>query len=216
MLCEKLNDKLTVHSHFQYKKSQIDNFYVCPSIDECLDHLKHDDNDDLAVGGSRQRILNSHSYSVSEIFCFNRNERIASFQPALLIRRDFAMRQRIDEIIQNAFEGGLFVKWDRDSQRRKKPLLPYSPKPILTLAEMAVLFVFFLIGGWILSISVFINEIVIKRKNQQPNRIRFWIFLEQMVDGERHYFKNLLYKQKNFETCRTKDNLFKLRLVKEK
>lgn len=166
---------------------------MCPSIDDCLDHLKNDDNKDLAVGGSRQHILNSRSYSPSKIFCFNRDENIASYQPTLLMPKDFALRQRIDKIIQYALEGGLPVKWDRDSQRKKEQLILYIPHPILKLEEMAVLFVFFLIGGWILSISIFFNERFIWRKMQQTNPSCVWKFLEEMADGERHYFKNLLH-----------------------
>ena len=178
----------------QFKKSQIDAFHICTDIDRCLDHLKYDDNQEFAIGGSRQRILNSRSYSPEQIYCFKEDENIASYQPALLTRKGFALTEEIDKIIRNAFEGGLFVKWDRDNQRRKERKISFTPKLTLTLQEMAVLFVFILMCGWILSISIFLNERFIHEKMQQTNPSRIWTFLEQMVDGRRHYFKNLVYK----------------------
>lgn len=189
---------VSVNSSFvpflQFKKSQVDSFYTCTNIDRCLEHLKHDDSHEAAIGASRQRILNSRFYSPEQVYCFNQDENIASYQPALLMRKGFALTDGIDKIIRNAFEGGLFVKWDRDNQRKKEQKHSFTPKLTLTLQEMVVLFVFILTGGWMLSTFIFINERFIHKKMQQLNPSRTWTFLEQMVDGRRHYFRNLIYK----------------------
>lgn len=158
-------------------------------FDRCLNQLKHDDY--LAVGGSRQRILNSRSYSPSKIFCFDQKESIAVYQQALFVRKDFALRRKVDKIIRRAFEGGLVLKWDRDSQRKKEHIIPYVPPPQFTLEEYAVAFVFIIGVGSFMSTSAFVCEIIINRKMNQMNRSRYWKYLEHFFDGKRHYLKNI-------------------------
>ncbi|XP_055309007.1 uncharacterized protein LOC129572917 [Sitodiplosis mosellana] len=177
----------------RYRKSQIDSFFVCPNIDHCLDHLKHDDNELLAIGGSRQRILNSQSYSPAGIFCFDR-ESIASFQPAMLMRKDFALKRKIDEIIRNAFESGLFVKWDRDSQRKKERVIPFEPSVVLSVENIAMPLVFAIGVGSLMATAAFYCEILISRKIKENAPSRHWVYLEQFFDGERHYLKNMTEK----------------------
>lgn len=108
----------------------------------------------------------------------------------LLMNRKFGLKRRVDEIIRNAFEGGLFVKWNRDSQRKKEHLIPFEPKPQLTLTEYG----FFLIMcgiGWFCSILAFLVELFIQRKLKQNSKSRFWIFSQRLVDSRRYYFKNI-------------------------
>lgn len=145
----------------------------------------------MAVGGSRQHILNSPSYSASEMFCFDRAESIAGYQPVLLMRKDFPFRNRIDEIIGNAFESGLFNKWIRDSQRKKQQTVPFEPKPALTLVQFAVFFTFIYCLGCIMSTLSFCSEILTQRMMKQRNVHRIWIYFERLFDGERHYLRNL-------------------------
>ena len=156
-----------------------------------MDHLKHDDNDYLAVGGSRQRILNSRSYSPLKIYCFDREENIASYQPALFMRQDFNLKRKINRIILNAFESGLFVKWDRDSQRKKERIIPYTPNPSFTLKEYTFAFVFVVGIGSLMAASSLLCEIVINRKMKQTTKAKIWSYLEQFFDGDRHYLKDL-------------------------
>lgn len=179
---------------FQYEKSQIGSFALCPSIDRCLDRLKLRENYRLAVGGSRQRILNSRFYSPSKIYCFGHAENIASYQSVLLMRKDFALIGKIDKIIRNAFECGLLVKWDRDSQRKKERIDPFEPKYALTLEQYVVFLVVIYSIGCIWAILSFFAEIIIKRKMKQRKRSPIWKYLERFFDGNRYYFKNLLEK----------------------
>lgn len=176
----------------QYNQFQIDSFSVCPDIDRCLDQLKHAGNENLAVGGSRQRILNSRSYSPLKIFCFDRYESIASYQPALLMRKDFVLRQRIDELIQNAFEGGLFVKWDRDSQRKKEHIFRYEAPLEITMEEFYVAYFIFGSGLAVSFLSFTLEHLIQWRfRHTQKPRLPAWTFYQTVVDGRRNFFTNL-------------------------
>lgn len=156
-----------------------------------MNDLKHDDNYDLAVGGSRQYILNSNSYSPSGIFCFDSDENIASFQPRLLIRKDFAKKMKVNEIVQNAFEGGLVVKWSNDILRRRKPIIPPEPPIGITLKFFSPVLIFVLLMGSIMSTASFLCERIIHHKLKQCPQSWIWLRLEEFFDGERHYLRNI-------------------------
>lgn len=149
--------------------------------------LKHDDNDDLAVGGSRQHILNSLSYSPSKLYCFSLNEHIVSYQPALLMRTDFILRTRIDRMIQNAFECGLFLKWDRDSQRKKERIIPFEPSYIATLQQYSFALILILGSGLTISSLIFFTELFIQRQVER-NPHSAWSCSRRVIDGHRDFF----------------------------
>lgn len=108
--------------------------------------MKHDDNANLAVGGSRKHILNSRSYLPSKLFCFGRDESITGYQPAILMGKKFQRRQKIDEIIQRAFEGGLFFKWEKDTQRKRKRPERLEASFVLNFYQLRT-FISAIIGG---------------------------------------------------------------------
>lgn len=175
----------------QYARSQIDNYFVCKDIDICLNHLKHDDNEDLAVGGSRQRILNSPSYLSTEIFCFDVDESIVSYQPRLLFRKHFQLKSRFDEIIQHAFESGLFIKWDRDSRKKPERIVEYVPPMALSLENCQGFLVLFFLNGILLSVLTFFAELLIAFKRKRETQSKLWKQLEMFFDGKRYYLKDL-------------------------
>lgn len=142
------------------------------------------------MGGSRQHILNSPSYSPSKVFCFDRDEGIAGYQPVLLMRKDFPLRKRIDEIIRNAFESGLFEKWDQDSSIKARQD-PFEAGTALTLEQYAVFLVIVYIIGCILSTLSLIAEFIVERNVGQDRRFRIWIYLQYLFDGKRHYWNDL-------------------------
>lgn len=153
--------------------------------------MKRDENDDLAVGGSRQNILNSRSYSPSKIFCFDRDKSIASYHPALMMRNEFHLRPRINEIIQNAFDSGLFDKWNRDNQKKKERLIPFEEPDALNIYHLIPAFINFIFCGSFISILTFFCECFIHRKMQEQNLSRNCMYVEQFLDSDRHYLKNL-------------------------
>lgn len=137
-------------------------------------------------------MLNSQFYSVSKIFCFDRNENVASYQPSTIIRNEFVLKSRINQLTLNAFESGLFVKWDRDNQRKKERLIKFEPPLEYKLEHTALPFLLMLFPGIIMSTSALTCEHIIFWKMKQPSRSWFWKYLEQFFDGERHYLKNLV------------------------
>lgn len=155
--------------------------------------MKYDDNSDLAVGGSRQRILNSPAYSRRKTFCFDPSESITTYQPALLIRNDFPLKSKVNDIIQNAFEGGLFLKWNRASQRKKERIIPFEVKPAITLEQYSIALVLVIGGGFFVASLTFFAEMIIQ---WQSSSNRFWTAFECIVDGKRHLLRNLPEKIK--------------------
>lgn len=170
----------------------MDSFFVCDNIDDCLENLLHTDYIDLAVGGSRRHILSSQAYSPSKIYCFDQSQSIQSYSTALYMPTVFDLRLKIDKIIQKLLEGGLFVKWNKDSILRRKFEIPDSQPLGMTFEDISTPFIFLFIIGSVISMSSFICELIIFRKMKQHNRHVIWIYLEQFFDGRRHYFKNLM------------------------
>lgn len=153
--------------------------------------MKHGDNYDLTVGGSRQRILNSDFYSPSEIFCFD--EKVASFQPALLINKSFELKSKINQIIRHAFEGGLFVKWDRKIHI-KKDEINIEGVYAISMREFSPLFVFLTGVGNLLALLSFFAERFTFQKMKQRTASPIWKLLARFCDGKRYYLKNLTDK----------------------
>lgn len=177
--------------HFQFQQMQIDSFFICKSIDSCLEQLKFNENHNLAIAAPRQHILNSHFYSPLDMFCLNRNEKITSYQPVLMTPKDSQLKSRIDEIARNAFEAGLLVKWKRESQRKKeREHSHFESEPGLRLSNVGAIF-FVCGGGYIVAITAFVCETVIHIKVKQERQFRIWRYLEYLVDGHRHYFRSL-------------------------
>lgn len=163
---------------------------MCKSINNCLEHLEHDDNYDMAVGGSRQYILNSRFHSPWKMFCFNSDQSIVNFQPRLMMRVDILLQSKIDRIIQNAFESGLFTKWNRDSQRKKEHVFPIGPPLTLNLEQYSFALITVYGSGVIISILALCFEFIIQWNMMRPHRWWIWMYLQQFFDGQRHYFKD--------------------------
>lgn len=161
---------------------------MCENLDSCLEQLRHSDNYDLAVGGSRQRILNSQFYSASEIFCFD--EKIASFQPTLLMSKGFEFKSKVNQMILNAFEGGLFVKWDRTIQTKQHEL-KFELVGALSILHYLPVLAFVLAAGTFLALLSFLSERMTFQKTNQQSVSPFWKLSERFFDGKRHYLKDL-------------------------
>lgn len=175
---------------------------MCDDVIECLAYTPHLKN--IAIGGSRQNIINSEPSLSSQMFCFDGLENIATFPIALYMRHDFYLKEEINEILQQSLEAGFFVKWQGDFQIERKHESDTEPVP-LGIANISAVLVFFIGCGSMFSTSVFIVENIIyrKRKQQRGNKYNIWFYLEQFFDGRRNYFKNVperLQKQnKNFD-----------------
>lgn len=121
----------------------------------------------------------------------NNHESIATFHPVIMIHtKVMQLKVIIDEVIQYAFESGLILKWEYDSQRKKELLMPYEVKPGLTLTNIGALY-FLCGGGYAIAIMIFLVERFTQYKMQQDNRSQIWMHLERSLDGERHYLTNI-------------------------
>lgn len=159
-------------------------------MNDCLNRLKLKENINLAVGGSRQHILNSKTYSPSEIFCFEPTERVENYGISFLMRDDFYLLTDVNRIIQNLIENGLIVKWQKDSQRRSNQDIPYVQPSELQLKHInSANFVLAL--GFLLALSVICFECLISWRMKVECPSRRWIYCEILIDGKRHLFKNL-------------------------
>lgn len=159
-----------------------------------MNKLKRDENNNLAVGGSRQHILNCHEYTPSKIYCFKYKENISNYQPSLLIRKNSRSKADINRIIRRLFEAGILDKWKRDCQREKNEIFPIIPLE-MQLEHLYLGLIFVLGIGSCLSIITFIAELITSAKINQEHSHRFWSYLEQFLSAQRYYFNNLLDHQ---------------------
>lgn len=106
------------------------------------------------------------------------------------MRTDFIVRPRIDRIIQNAFESGLFLKWDRDSQRKKERIIPYEPSFIATLEQYSFALILVLGTGLTISSLIFFGELFIQHQVQRKPHAP-WTCMRRAIDGHRDFFTYL-------------------------
>lgn len=174
---------------FQYSEAQRESFYVCHNISYCLETLKY--FDDIAIGASRQHILNCPTYLSSTIFCFDESENIANYKVSLLVSQQFNRTYDINHVIRRIFEADMLSKWYEDS-RRREIFEPTEHIPIeLTFEQFAPGIVFGLLIGLTLSFLAFVCEHIIRLKLSENNGNGIWIYLEHFFDGKRHYLQNL-------------------------
>lgn len=169
----------------QVSKLQLDSFHICDDIGDCLAQLAHDNK--LAIGGSRQNILSSPFYSPSQVFCFNRLENIVSYPIAFYMRKDFHLKDKVNDIIARLLNAGFFEKFNFKSGKNQMP-----DATLLPLSVSHISLALFLIGvGSLLSILAFVVENYVFGKMKQRINCKIWKYIEQFFDGQRHYFKNI-------------------------
>lgn len=87
----------------------------CENIDNCLNHLISDDH--LAVGISREYVINHFNYDPEEIFCFDRSQHIESLQISIFARKESI--NLLNEEIRGYLEAGLISKWINDMKWKR-------------------------------------------------------------------------------------------------
>lgn len=169
----------------------LDGYFTCPNLDDCLQLLKVNYN--LAVAITRQHALNNPTIAQSDIFCFEENQNIYNYLISMYIRKDHRHFREINDIAQRAFETGLFKKWAYDS-KVKLPRVTVDATIISLKLEQIYGAIFSYCLVTILSVSSIIVEILAHPKSKIPNANRVWVYLDQFVDSERHYLKNIMGK----------------------
>lgn len=155
----------------------------------CLKRLLSLRDPKIAVAGSRKNIENNQLYSPSKIYCFDKSESINSYQVSLFVTNGLDILKKIDEIIRHLFEAGLFVKWNRDSQRRREYEVQYVPPIEMTFEHISFNFYLVMTWGSLLSTLVFIFELIVHRMVLQRKQSKFWIYLDHHLTGIRYYFR---------------------------
>lgn len=179
----------------KFSKQQIDSFRICRTVDECLNNLSEVRNSDLAVGGSRQHILDV--YSPSNHYCFDRSQRIINYHISMRTSDSFKSTPKINGIIRRLIEGGFVVRWQRDfSSKIKNRMIPTSSTEA-SMESLAFLFCFLYVLGMFLATLSFLAEKIIARKVAKKQKHWIWIHLERFFDGERYYLMDLPSQQQH-------------------
>lgn len=178
----------------QYPKELIENFYICNSIDACLEEMKRSENYDMAVGASKLQILNSPSFSPSKHYCFGDSESILTYHVSLLLKKNTSMEIRINQIIQHAFEAGLLVKWGQNYKYEYEDEFFLVPKGQMTISNALTAVVFGLGVGLPLAFLAFFAEIIVGYKMKRPNPSQFWRYCHKVCSPERIFFKLKIFE----------------------
>lgn len=173
------------HLWLQYPEKAIKSFHLC-NINDGLKHLKHDANS--AVGSIRQHLLNCPEYTPSKIYCFEKQENVASYQPSLLVKGN--LKPKIDRIMRRLFEAGIFMKWIRDCQRRREYEIPYIASIEMQLIHLYFPLIFLTLLGNFICILTLIAELITANQMKKLNRHRIWEYLEKCFSGHRYYLND--------------------------
>ncbi|XP_058837724.1 uncharacterized protein LOC131693691 [Topomyia yanbarensis] len=90
-------------------------YKICQDMDECLAQL-HSERA-LAVAISRAHSHNSKSIGEAEIFCFDRTNNIQTYSVGMMVKKDFHLLPKINDLIRRISESGLLGKWQVESDK---------------------------------------------------------------------------------------------------
>lgn len=170
-------------------------------MNDCIEELLQNNKQNLAIGGSRRNILSSSLYSPSRIYCFDRLENIANYPIALYMQKNSNFKDKIDNVILTLSQFGLIEKWNTEitglSPNNKHSKGNNTPHQLKMENIMAVI-LFVVCTGTMISTSTFLVEKYIFWKMAQRRKAKIFIYLDQFVDGQRHYLKNLDEEEENF------------------
>lgn len=161
----------------------IKSFKVCGNLDHCLSQLN--ENSKLAVAVSVAHAHNSPSISPSQIYCYDGLEIIHDYNLKFLIRNDFPYLMELNAFIQKISEGGVIKKWCSNNSIRTSYEHAKPNKQIVLKHLHGVLIVLVALETWAFSIFVFEKYVAGKMQASNPNR--FWIIMDMIIDGDRHF-----------------------------
>lgn len=174
----------------------LQNFFICPDLDDCLRTLK--EHNHLAVAVSRKHALNNPVIAQSDIYCFQEDQNINTFMISMHIKKDHPKLHAINELAQRAFESGLFVKWTKDSKVEFPRQIENTVLISLTI-DLIYGAIFAYVMMMSLSIVILFAETLAYSKARMVNAKKYWIYMDIAVDAERHYLKNIsrFFQSKN-------------------
>lgn len=154
--------------------------------------MKQDEN--FALGGSRNHILSTEIHLSSKFFCFDRDENIASYHVWLMMKKGGHIEPKISKIARGIMESGFFVKWQRDHLKTIDKIQQISEKPqteTFTLRHFGFPLLIVYGIGLCSSFLYFLMEKITFNKVNRPNSHRIWKSINKSLEGRRRYFKNL-------------------------
>ncbi|KXJ82457.1 hypothetical protein RP20_CCG013678 [Aedes albopictus] len=90
-------------------------YQTCPNMDDCLARLHSERT--VAVAISRAHSHNSKSIGEAEIFCFARTDNIQTYSVGMMVKKDFHLLPKINDLIRRISESGLLGKWQVESDK---------------------------------------------------------------------------------------------------
>lgn len=160
---------------------------ICPDIDECLVQLA--DNDKLAVAVSRKHALNNAVIPNWMIYCFEDTKHFYGYPISLLMPQNHPLKLVINEHIQWALEGGLFIKWLSDSKVnfKQQSRIDYISAHPVKFEQISIGWVFLLFFTS-LAFIIFIVEHIINLNIKKSNTRQIWIIANMLFDGQRYFW----------------------------
>lgn len=122
----------------------------------------------------------------NSIKCFDKTQTFATFPIAIFIRNNSKMITSFNTIIRYAFEGGLIELWSKRiiKEKTRKDILNDISSVSMNKLYFPFILIYF-VG--ILASIICILEIIIHKKITSQKRNRFWLLLDKLIDGKRHY-----------------------------
>lgn len=154
-----------------------------------MNELQFEENHNLAAIVPRRQALGSRAFE--NIYCLKESETIEKYFISLLIQNNVGLNEKIDKIIQNLFESGLFVKWIKDNRRGRNYRAVETVPEKLSMHHLHLGF-FIILAGLGIATAVFFAELIIFSKINQGNTSHwFWICLQWIVDGQRYFLRHV-------------------------
>ncbi|XP_055585201.1 uncharacterized protein LOC129738049 [Uranotaenia lowii] len=90
-------------------------YQTCPIMEDCVARLHSERT--IAVAVSRAHSHNSKSIGEAEMFCFARTDNIQTYSVAMMVKKDFHLLSKINDLIRRISESGLLGKWQVESDK---------------------------------------------------------------------------------------------------
>ena len=136
-----------------------------------------------AVAVSRKWVQRSELFASNEIYCFNRAENIQNYSISLNIRKGFPYIGEVNEIIRNALEAGLILKWEHDGH------LPKSHDDFISNPNFQLNDIILLAVGLFVVAFVIVAEIIAHNQMESLNHYNLLIFTHKIFRSNVHSLK---------------------------
>lgn len=172
-----------------YHSKSLHRFELVQRPEEYFKQLDWDDK--LAVAVSHQlsfspiHIGNDRFDPKKMIYCFDSENSIHEYAMKILMSKTFPFINELNRFILSASESGLITKWLM--KYRSLTVKESSSEFAIFKAESLIVQVFISLGMLLFAFVVVILEGIVHEKARAENEIRFWYYLEIIIDPYRHF-----------------------------